>query len=221
MSDQDNCLILSDAATAEDMGCFTKLATFVSDGLHDCGYISCPGDMMATNPRWCQPLRVWCDRFAGWVAQPDPMAQMRASVMFDLRPIGGDAGLFRSLQADRLEMAARHSIFVAHMVGNSHSTCAAPRPVARVCDHPVGRTQEPHRPQDNGVVPVTDLGRVYALIGRFEAANARAQCAAALDLSGTADGAVSGDGYPQAGGAPVEQGPCAGAGLWLCALAPG
>jgi CBS domain-containing protein len=31
----------------------------------------------------------------------------------------------------------------------------------------------------NGVVPVTDLGRVYALIGRFEAANTRARLTAA------------------------------------------
>ncbi len=46
--------------------------------------------MMATNPRWCQPVRVWREYFAGWIAKPDPEAQMLASVMFDLRPIGGD-----------------------------------------------------------------------------------------------------------------------------------
>ena len=40
--------------------------------------IQCPGDMMATNPRWCQPLRVWREYFAGWVAQPDLTAQMLA-----------------------------------------------------------------------------------------------------------------------------------------------
>lgn len=179
VSDQDNCLILSDAATAEDMGYFAKLAKFVSDGLHDCGYIYCPGDMMATNPRWCQPLRVWRDYFAGWVAQPDPMAQMLASVMFDLRPIGGDAGLFRSLQADTLEMAARNSIFVAHMVGNSLKH--AP-PLGLLRGFATIRSGEHKNHIDmkhNGVVPVTDLGRVYALIGRFEAANTRARLTAA------------------------------------------
>ena len=41
--------------------------------------------------RWCQPLSVWRSYFAGWVNQPDPMAQMLASVMFDLRPIAGAA----------------------------------------------------------------------------------------------------------------------------------
>jgi CBS domain-containing protein len=72
-----------------DMDYFLRLAKFVSDGLNAVGYFYCPGDMMATNPKWCQPVRVWREYFEGWVAKPDPMAQMLASVMFDLRPIGG------------------------------------------------------------------------------------------------------------------------------------
>ena len=45
---------------------------------------------------------------------------MLASVMFDLRPIGGSAiGLFQEIQAETLEMSAKNSIFVAHMISNS------------------------------------------------------------------------------------------------------
>ena len=75
--------------------------------------------MMATNPRWRQPVRVWRRYFAGWIAAPDPMAQMLASVMFDLRPIGGERALHEGLQAETLAAARRNSIFVAHMVSNS------------------------------------------------------------------------------------------------------
>ena len=57
-----------------------------------------PGDMMATNPRWCQPVKVWRKYFEGWIAKPNPEAQMLASVVFDLRPIGGDVSLFKKLQ---------------------------------------------------------------------------------------------------------------------------
>jgi CBS domain-containing protein len=181
VSDQDNCLIVADAATADDMLWFARLARFVSDGLDACGYVYCPGDMMATNPRWCQPLRVWRGYFASWVATPDPMAQMLASVMFDLRPIGGDPALFRALQEDTLDMAAKNSIFVAHMVQNSLKH--AP-PLGLLRGFATIRSGEHKNHIDlkhNGVVPVTDLGRVYALIGRLPAVNTRARLEAAAE----------------------------------------
>ncbi|MEY8838775.1 DUF294 nucleotidyltransferase-like domain-containing protein, partial [Cribrihabitans sp. XS_ASV171] len=56
VSDQDNCLMLDDAVTEADMPYFQDLARRVCAGLDTCGYFLCPGEMMATNPRWCQPV---------------------------------------------------------------------------------------------------------------------------------------------------------------------
>ena len=192
VSDQDNCLILSDDATEGDMAYFASLAKFVSDGLDTCGYFYCPGDMMATNPRWCQPLRVWRDYFSGWIAKPNPEAQMLASVMFDLRPIAGDESLFADLRTDTLRQASQNSIFTAHMIANSlkHQP-----PLGLLRGLATIRSGE-HRNQIdlkmNGVVPVVDLGRVYALRGRLEAVNTRArleaaQAAGILSSTGGAD----------------------------------
>jgi CBS domain-containing protein len=179
VSDQDNCLMLSDAVTDADMPYFERLARFVSDGLATCGYVYCPGDMMATNPRWRQPVHVWRDYFAGWIAHPSPEAQMLASVMFDLRPIGGDASLFEGLHRETLEAASRNSIFTAHMVSNSLKH--AP-PLGLLRGFATIRSGE-HRHQIdlklNGVVPVVDLARVYALMGRIEDAGTRARLTAA------------------------------------------
>ena len=179
VSDQDNCLILDDAATPADMDYFHALARKVSDGLDACGYVYCPGDMMATNPRWCQPLSVWRSYFAGWVNRPDPMAQMLASVMFDLRPIAGEARLFETLQSETLENASRNTIFVAHMVANSLKHTP---PLGLLRGFATIRSGEHKNHIDlkhNGVVPVTDLGRVYALLGRLAPANTRARLEAA------------------------------------------
>ena len=52
-------------------------------------------------------MRVWRELVCKWVATPAPMAQMLASVMFDLRPNGGNASLLADLQDDELEIAAR------------------------------------------------------------------------------------------------------------------
>ena len=175
VSDQDNCLILDDAVKDADLPYFDALARRVSDGLDAAGYVHCPGDMMATNPRWRQPVRVWRDYFRGWIATPSPEAQMLASVMFDLRPIGGERSLFDSLQAETLEAAARNSIFTAHMGSNSlkHQP-----PLGLLRNLVTIRSGEHRNALDlkmNGVVPIVDLGRMYALLGRLTEVNTRAR----------------------------------------------
>ncbi len=170
-SDQDNCLILHDDMKPEHDAYFAKLAQFVSDGLDTCGFIYCPGDMMATNPRWRQPRRVWQEYFKGWIAQPDNEAQMLASVMFDLRPIAGDESLFEDMQEDTLRMARKNSIFVAHMISNSLKHTP---PLNLFRGFALIRSGEHKNMVDlkhSGVVPVVDLGRIYALQGGFEAVN--------------------------------------------------
>ncbi len=180
VSDQDNCLILDDAVLDAHMPYFADLAQYVCDGLNTCGYVYCPGDMMATNPRWCQPLRVWKQYFEGWIAKPNPEAQMLASVMFDLRPIGGATSLFGNLQEDTLEDAAENSIFVAHMVGNSLKHTP---PLGLLRGFATIRSGEHKNQLDmkhNGVVPVVDLGRIYALQGKLKEVNTRARLEAAM-----------------------------------------
>jgi CBS domain-containing protein len=180
VSDQDNCLVLHDAVTEAQMGYFRDLAQFVCDGLNTCGYVYCPGDMMATNPRWCQPLKVWKDYFTNWIAKPDPEAQMLASVMFDLRPIGGTHALFDPLQAGTLTAASKNSIFVAHMISNSLKHTP---PLGLLRGFATIRSGEHKNQLDlkhNGVVPVVDLGRVYALQGALPEVNTRARLEAAI-----------------------------------------
>jgi len=180
VSDQDNCLILEDGLDADALAWFDPFARFVSDGLHACGYVHCPGDMMATNPRWCQPVSVWRDYFAHWIASPGKEAQMLASVMFDLGVIGGDATLFGGLQAETLKASVRNSIFTAHMATNAlaHGT-----PLGLLKNLATIWSGEHRNTIDmklNGVVPVVDLGRMYALQGRLDVVNTRARIEAAI-----------------------------------------
>jgi CBS domain-containing protein len=179
ISDQDNCLMLDDAVTDDDMPYFTALAKIVSDGLDQAGYFYCPGDMMATNPRWCQPAHVWRSYFRRWIDSPSTEAQMLASVMFDLRPIGGTRSLFEDLHRETLEQAARNSIFVAHMVSNSLKHTP---PLGLLRGFATLRSGEHKNHIDmkmNGVIPVVDLGRIYALRGQLDNVNTRARIASA------------------------------------------
>ena len=189
VSDQDNCMMVDDAVTDDEMAYFHELARFVCDGLNAVGYVHCPGDMMAMNPMWCQPVRVWREHFTGWIKKPDPAAQMLASVMFDLRPISGDVSLFEEMQAETLALASKNSIFVAHMLSNSlkHSP-----PLSLFRGFATIRSGEHRNTIDlkhNGVVPIVDLGRIQALRGQITAANTRARLTAAK-----ATGAISASG---------------------------
>ena len=192
VSDQDNCMILDDRATDADMAYFHKIADFVCDGLDTCGYFYCPGDMMASSDRWCQPLRIWRQYFRSWIAKPSPEAQMLASVMFDLRVIGGQESLFEDLQKDTLRRASENSIFVAHMISNSLKHTP---PLGLLRGFATIRSGEHKNHIDmkhNGVVPVADLARVYALQGRIPRANTRARLDGAakahvLSKSGASD----------------------------------
>ncbi|SLN19577.1 inosine 5'-monophosphate dehydrogenase [Aquimixticola soesokkakensis] len=181
VSDQDNCLILHDSVTDDDLPYFEQLARSVCDGLNACGYVYCPGDMMASARRWRQPLAVWQGYFDQWITRPDGEAQLLASVMFDLRPIAGDARLFEALQSGPLEQAARNSIFVAHMTSNALTHVP---PLSLLRGFATIRSGEHRNRLDmkmNGVVPVVDLGRIYALRGRLSAVNTRARIDAGIE----------------------------------------
>ncbi len=179
VSDQDNCLMLDDSVGEADYAYFDKLARFVSDGLHTIGYVYCPGDMMATNPRWRQPVRVWRSYFRDWIETPNPEAQMLASVMFDLRPIGGAFELFEGLHGETLKRASKNSIFVAHMASNALKHTP---PLGLLRGFATIRSGEHKKQLDlkhSGVVPVVDLARIYALQGRLKPVNTRARLEAA------------------------------------------
>ena len=48
-ADQDNGLVISDEMKPEHQDWFIQLSNYVCDGLNDCGYVYCPGNIMATN----------------------------------------------------------------------------------------------------------------------------------------------------------------------------
>lgn len=117
---------------------------------------------------------------------------MLASVMFDLRPIGGTASLFEDLNQNTLGAASKNSIFVAHMISNSLKHTP---PLGLLRGFATIRSGEHKNQLDmkhNGVVPIVDLGRIYALQGQLGEVNTRARLEAAeksnvLSRSGAAD----------------------------------
>jgi CBS domain-containing protein len=171
-SDQDNCMVLHDAYDPALHGDYFKaLARRVCDGLAACGYIHCPGEMMAMTDQWRQPLRVWRQYFQHWINVPDPKALMLVTVFFDLRAVYGENALLHSLRQEVLAHTAKNSLFLAYVVGNAQKQ----RPplnlfgqisLIRSGEH-AGTVDLKHQ----AIAPIVDLGRIYALAAGLHEVN--------------------------------------------------
>jgi CBS domain-containing protein len=184
-SDQDNLLILADDYQEElHREYFIKLAQYVSDGLNACGYVYCPGDVMATNKKWRQSLSVWKSYFKQWIASPEPKALMYASIFFDLKCIYGESHLLDDLLTDVFDMTTRNTIFQSHMAANAlHYT--PPLGFFRnfILDKN-GANEKSLNLKKKGVVPIVDITRVYALSHGVRSINTQDRLRELSDVGG-------------------------------------
>ncbi|MEG3639036.1 putative nucleotidyltransferase substrate binding domain-containing protein [Magnetococcus sp. PR-3] len=189
-SDQDNALILSDEYDEAEHGeYFEQLSIHMRDALDACGYYLCPGDVMASNPEWRQPVSKWIQYFDKWTEEPEPKALMLASVFFDIRFVGGHEPLFEQVQKHMLSKTKGNNIFLAYMAANA-LTHAPPLGFFR---NFVLQRDKAHKDtfdlKHSGVVPIVDLARVYALDAGVTAVDTIERLEMAME-----GGAVSKDG---------------------------
>lgn len=174
-SDQDNGMILSDEYNQAEHGeYFRNVAKYVSDGLDACGYVYCPGDVMATNDQWRQPLAVWRNYFDTWINKPEPKALMYASIFFDLRCLHGDESLLIQLQEEILNKTKTSTLFQAFMAGNALShkpPIGFFRGFVLDKDSKDASAEKGMDMKKRGVVPVIDMARLYALAGGISVIN--------------------------------------------------
>lgn len=166
-TDQDNAIIYADPKdeaqkkAAEEY--FQKFASRAIDHLVNCGYPLCPGDIMARNPKWCQPYSAWCQYFDRWIAAPDPQELLNAMIFFDFRPGFGDRSLADNLR-DYLNAATRRQeIYLLHMARDCFSSRA---PLSFFKTFIVEKNGEHKNTLDikrQGITPFVNFARIFAL----------------------------------------------------------
>jgi CBS domain-containing protein len=189
VSDQDSALLIADTMQPEHDAWFAELARFVSDALARCGFAYCPGEVMASNAKWRQPLSAWRRYFAGWINSPEPKALMHASIFFDIRVLYGDESLYQPLHEEMLQQCRNSTIFHAAMASNAlhhRPPLGFFRQFVLVHD---GKHDDTLDLKHNGIIPIVDLARVFALSAGLPQLNTRARLKAAEQA-----GALSHDG---------------------------
>lgn len=166
-TDQDNGLVYADDAPPETDAYFKALAEFVCDGLDACGYVYCPGKIMATTDKWRQPLRGWLRHFADWAGMPDPEAVLRVSIFFDLRPVCGDRELAAQLSRALGECGSGtgKAVFLSALARQAAGYDVPLGFFRRFVLESKGEHRETLEIKRAGLMPLTDLVRVRALQG--------------------------------------------------------
>jgi CBS domain-containing protein len=171
-TDQDNALVYADSEdepSAREY--FAQLAAFSQDALAACGYPPCPGNYMASNPRWRQSLRAWMTYFHEWITQAELHGTEDALIFFDMRPVAGDFSLYQTLATRNREWLKNAGMFksVLACVSTSHKP-----PLGFFRNLVLERSGE-HKNQLDlklfGTGPIVDAARVFALDAGIEHTN--------------------------------------------------
>jgi CBS domain-containing protein len=189
-TDQDNALVFAGeierAATIEYFAQFTAL---VHDALEKCGYPPCAGGYMASNSRWRQSLRVWKNYFRSWISQAELHSVEDALILFDMRPVAGEFGLFEELRTHTRDWLKEAGFFKSVL---AHISLEHRPPLGFFRTFVVERTGN-HRDELDikmlGTGPIVNAARLFALdagisetstIGRLSALEASGYCDPAL-----------------------------------------
>jgi CBS domain-containing protein len=184
VTDQDNAMVLDDAFDpAKHDTYFKALAKFVSDGLAECGYSYCTGDIMATNDKWRQPLRVWKEYFADWIDNPKAVARLNSNIFFDLDGIHGETRFTEELQGFVADRASKNPRFLAMMARNALGRTPPLGFFRQFVMEEDGKQDKTVNLKRRGTAPMSDLIRIHALACGSKAQNTFNRLKAIADTS--------------------------------------
>jgi CBS domain-containing protein len=111
-TDQDNALLLRNDYHHPDLAGITER---FSAALLTFGYPPCPGNIMLTNPMWCQSLASFRETIGQWLFGADPEGKMNMAIFMDSRAVAGDTHLLVNAREHALSLAIGSHTFVGQM----------------------------------------------------------------------------------------------------------
>ena len=163
-TDQDNAIIYADVGDADAAAAeryFRQLGEYTCRALNEAGYPFCPGEVMAMNPKWCQPLSAWKQYFTNWITTSNPQDLLDISIFFDFRSIYGEESLGEQLRDHIFSTADGYHSFFAYLTQN------ALRIKPPSWQFKTAETTDIKL----AMLPIVDLARIYALFNRIRATN--------------------------------------------------
>jgi CBS domain-containing protein len=173
-TDQDNALAYADGAPSEAPRYFAALAEQVVEQIVQCGFPRCPGEIMASNPQWRQPLAVWQGYFQRWISQPDEEALLRVAIFFDVRQVYGALDAVGNLRPI-IAQARAQRVFLGRL---ARAALRYPAPLGFLRQLVLDRSRDQRDLLDlklRGTAMIVDLARLFALEAGCAATNTLAR----------------------------------------------
>ncbi|MBL8414181.1 MAG: CBS domain-containing protein [Propionivibrio sp.] len=123
-TDQDNGIvyICTDIMDREQTQLLLlEFARDVNADLDQCGFPSCTGNIMASNPNLCLTLEEWEEKFDQWIRTPEPQALLNSTIFFDFRPLYGKFNLANRMRLSLLRQTRNNPLFLRMLAGNALS----------------------------------------------------------------------------------------------------
>ncbi len=165
-TDQDNAILYEDpeegADAAEIHAYFLNLGETVCTWLDQVGFTLCKGEVMAKNPKWCQPISVWKQYFTNWTLHAEPKDLLDASIFFDFRFAYGDEALVNDLRRFLIERLLGWAGFFRHLTENALYF----KPPLGFFRNFIVESKGEHRDAfdiKSAMLPIVDIVRIYAL----------------------------------------------------------
>lgn len=164
-TDQDNAIVFADVPESEFEAVkiyFLKLGLQVCTWLDQAGYTFCKGNIMAQNPKWCQPLSKWKSYFKSWIRISTPKDLMESAIFFDFRGAYGDMAMIDDLRLYLFETLAGWTRFFKDLTVNAMGF----KPPIGFFRNFVLESRGEHRNKfnlKNAMTPIVDFARIYAL----------------------------------------------------------
>jgi CBS domain-containing protein len=165
-TDQDNAIAfepVSPEAQGEVQQWFVSFAERVVQGLERYGFPRCPGEIMASNPKWCLSEHEWQRTFLNWVHDPNPETLRMASIFFDFRQLSGGTDFLAELRLKLNEAIQKRPLFLRFLAKNSLYNRP---PLSLLRQFVVEKSGEHKNKLDlklRGLTPVVDAARIIAL----------------------------------------------------------
>lgn len=165
-TDQDNSLIYADPPQTQQEAVqkyFLEFTNYIKENLLKCGFPPCPGDIMASNPKWCQPIKVWKKYFSQWIYMPKGENINLSNIFFDFRGIYGDLTLEENLRDYLLGTVKDQKVFLGYL---ANLAVRNKPPLGFFKTFVVEKSGE-HKDKLNlkikGIAPIVDIIRLFSL----------------------------------------------------------
>lgn len=165
-TDQDNALIFEDVPETElenTRSQFLAFAQKVTYHLNTCGFVYCPGEMMASNPKWCLSLQEWKNQFSDWILTPTNQNIMHCNIFFDFRSLYGEEEFSNQLGEHIFDTIDQKGIFLSLLAKNSLQN---PPPLTFFRNFMVeknGEHKDAFNIKSRAMMPLTDAARLLIL----------------------------------------------------------